>query len=156
MADVDGDGRDDVCARAPDGFFCWIAGDHAFDRMVAGPEWDDASGFTSEGRYRSIRLADVDGDGRADACAREDDALRCYLSEGFGFGRVWIAPAWSDATGLGSGSGLVSIRIAGGGTPGPRIGAASVMSCSAGVGRHGAGGVVLALLGLALVVRRRR
>jgi MYXO-CTERM domain-containing protein len=155
MADVDGDGRADVCARESTGFSCWLAGEHAFDRMIPGPRWDDASGFTTEGRYRSIRLADVDGDGRADACAREVDGLRCHLSEGHGFGRVWIAPAWSDATGLGEDARLASIRIAGGGGRGAAA-VTSPMGCTASPGRSGGPGGFALLAILAIVVGRRR
>jgi MYXO-CTERM domain-containing protein len=155
MADVDGDGRDDVCARESAGFSCWLAGEHAFDRRVPGPALSDASGFTAEAQYRSIRLADVDGDGLADVCAREHDALRCYLSEGHGFGRVWIAPAWDEASGLGAGAGLTSIRIAGGGGGATPAAIAGQLGCAAAPGR-GAGGGWMGLALVALVVVRRR
>jgi uncharacterized protein (TIGR03382 family) len=155
MADVDGDGRADVCARESTGVSCWLAGEHAFDRRVPGPTWDDASGFTADAQYRSIRLADVDGDGLADLCAREHDGLRCHLSEGHGFGRVWIAPAWSDASGLGEDARLASIRIAGGGTGAATSALVGGMSCSASPVGGSPGWAMPLLIGLAMVSRRR-
>jgi hypothetical protein len=112
MADLDGDGRDDLCARDESGTQCWMANAHAIDRLIIGP------GFTNDAepsRYRSMRLADVDGDGLNDVCAREGDGLRCSASTGGGFARTWIAPAWSDeGSDLDTREGLATIRIAGG------------------------------------------
>lgn len=115
MADVDGDGRSDVCAREPAGIRCWLSSGRAFDRPVEGPRLSDAEGWNVPERFRSIRLADVDGDGRADICARAADGLRCSMSTGAGFDRTWIAVSWSDeASELGSLAGVATIRIAGG------------------------------------------
>jgi|GEM_PF-653590 len=113
MGDVDGDGRDDVCARESAGVTCWLSGDRAFDRTVPGPRWSDAAGYAAPERFRSIRMADVDGDGRMDLCARADDGLECVLSEGHGFGRGWTADALGAGSGLDDLTRLMTLRIAG-------------------------------------------
>ncbi|AKF09951.1 FG-GAP-like repeat-containing protein [Sandaracinus amylolyticus] len=110
LGDVDGDGRADVCVREPEGVRCWLFGGRGFDRAIVGPALSDAAGWTAPERHRSIRLADVDGDGRADLCARHADGLRCSLSNGHGFDHTWIAPDWSDE----STPSDVTIRVAGG------------------------------------------
>ncbi len=93
MGDVDGDGRADLCARFPEGMACFRAGEHAFDERLVGPAWSDASGFAAWQRWSTIRLADVDGDGRADLCALENEGFRCALSDGRGFGAKVMGPA---------------------------------------------------------------
>jgi hypothetical protein len=100
FADVTGDGRADVCARASAGMRCWPAtGDGFADAALVGPPWSDAEGWDAPGRYASIRAADVDGDGRADLCARGADGVDCHLSTGAGFGPALAGPRYSDATG---------------------------------------------------------
>ena len=84
MADVDGDGRADACIRSPNGVRCVFASD-AFAGVLDGPALTDAEGYLSPGLWSTLRLADVDGDGRADLCATTASDLRCYLSIGRGF-----------------------------------------------------------------------
>jgi hypothetical protein len=96
MGDVDGDGRADVCARGADGMSCWLSSGTRFGERVAGPRWSDDAGWASWRRWSTIRLADVDGDGRADLCAREPDGVRCYLFDGRGFGRAIAGPALAE------------------------------------------------------------
>ena len=154
MADVDGDLRADVCARESDRVRCWLVGDRGFDRELLGPVLDDPS-WTSAAHYRSIRLADVDGDGRADFCARASDGIHCYASTGHGFDHVWITPAWNDASGLGSGAHAASIRLAGGRSATLASSTALSGGCSASGGRRsGVLGIAIALV--ALVCGRRR
>jgi hypothetical protein len=153
MADVSGDGHADVCARTTTGMRCWIFDGRGFDRLVNGPALDDASGWTAASRYRSIRLADVDGDGRADLCARAADGLRCFTSNGAGFDREWIAPAFSDAAGLGGSVAWASMRLAGGhGGAGTSV-TSLAGGCSVGHGRGSLFGLVVALA--AMLAKRR-
>jgi uncharacterized protein (TIGR03382 family) len=157
MADLDGDGAADVCARERDRVRCWLFAGHAFDREVLGPELSDAAGYGSATHYRSIRLADVDGDGRADLCARASEGLRCYASIGAGFDHVSITPAWADAEGFADASRTASIRIAGGRVDGAGEAALrGALGCSASPGRGPSGWSVVVLAALALVIRRRR
>ncbi len=156
MADLDGDRRMDVCARESTGVHCWLLGERGFDREVLGPVLDDARGWTSAAYYRSIRLADVDGDARADLCARASDGLRCYLSTGNGFDHVWITPMWNDASGLGEGARAATIRLAGGRAQTNAASTALTGGCSVGHGRSGSALGISVLAALALLVRRRR
>jgi hypothetical protein len=94
--DVDGDGRQDLCARDAGGVRCWLASGHGFDTLVAGPEWSDAGGWDAFEYWSTIRLTDIDGDGRADLCARGAGGFRCHLSEGVGFSAPIAGPDLSD------------------------------------------------------------
>jgi hypothetical protein len=96
LGDVDGDGRADVCARDAAGMSCWRSEGTGFSERVLGPAWTDDAGWHDWHRWSTIRLADVDGDGRADLCARESDAFRCHLSNGTSFDRVVLGPALPD------------------------------------------------------------
>ncbi|MEO7327955.1 MAG: VCBS repeat-containing protein [Minicystis sp.] len=97
MGDIDGDGSADVCARFPEGMACFRASDHGFTERVLGPAWSDAGGFSAWQRWSTIRLADVNGDGRADLCAHEPEGFRCYLSDGRGFSAKVLGPALASA-----------------------------------------------------------
>jgi hypothetical protein len=49
-------------------------------------DFSDADGWgAAAGYYRSIRLADFDGDGRADVCGRSANGVVCAFSNGGGF-----------------------------------------------------------------------
>ncbi|MFO0714888.1 MAG: VCBS repeat domain-containing M23 family metallopeptidase [Sandaracinus sp.] len=152
LADLDGDGRDDLCARDRDGIACWHASERGFERGFRGPALSDAAGFDRPERSRTVRLADVDGDARADLCWADADALRCALSHGDGFADVWVAPTWGASTRAEA----ASLRIAGGGRPSDlRL----VGTCSVSPGSARGRGVVPWLLGAVLaltLVRRRR
>lgn len=157
MADVSGDGHADVCARAPSGITCWVYDGRAFGRVFAGPALSDADGWTTATRYRSIRLADVDGDGRADLCARAAEGLRCYTSNGAGFEHVWIAPAFADGQGLGGAVAWASFRLAGGRGVAASPAVTSISGgCSVAHGRSTFAALGLALALVALARRRAR
>jgi hypothetical protein len=85
LLDVDGDGRDDVCARGPDGFDCRLSTGTGFGAAIEGPNWTDDSGFNRAMYYGTIRTGDLDADGRDDVCIRVAAGFRCYLSNGQGF-----------------------------------------------------------------------
>lgn len=111
FGDVNGDGRDDICARGEEGLWCWLAGSTAFDERIAGPSWSDALGW-SEPRYGStIRLADVNGDGRADACGRGPDGFVCWLATGRGFGAGARGPAMRGEEGWDDRAVYATIRV---------------------------------------------
>ncbi|MCB9585299.1 MAG: VCBS repeat-containing protein [Polyangiaceae bacterium] len=111
LGDVNGDGKSDVCAREHQGMSCWLASDAGFVERITGPAWSDEAGWSDWHNWSTIRLADVDGDGRADLCARESEALRCYLFDGTGFSKRLDGPAL-PAPGMQSRSALASIRMA--------------------------------------------
>ncbi len=100
LADVDGDGRADLCVREPAGIDCALAkpagGFGALE--LWSDDFSDAQGWGSYPAYEgTIRFADVDGDRRADVCGRSPQGVVCARSTGDGFerARVWL-PAMSD------------------------------------------------------------
>lgn len=89
LADVDADGRADVCFLRDDDVRCVTAGGGA-------RTWSEALGAHGDAGA-SLRLADIDGDGRADACVSDGDGVVCAISTGASFGR---ARTWIDASTL--------------------------------------------------------
>jgi peptidoglycan/xylan/chitin deacetylase (PgdA/CDA1 family) len=100
LADVNGDGRADVCVRVPEGISCALArAGGGFGPMTPwSDDFSDAEGWGSDPAYDgTLRFADVDGDHRADVCARSPAGVVCARSTGAGFerARLWL-PAMSD------------------------------------------------------------
>ncbi len=99
LADMNGDGKADLCARRADGIACWPFDGERFGLEFDGPRLTDAAGWGEPAYYRTIRFVDVDGDGRADVCGRRADGVACWLSDGQGFPVEIAGPALSDAQG---------------------------------------------------------
>ena len=112
LADVNGDGKSDVCARGPAGITCATSSGTSFATPFAGPAWSDAAGWNVANQYRTIRFADIDGDGKSDVCGRSSDGMHCALSTGTGFGADFTGPAWSDAAGWGRAAYAATIQLA--------------------------------------------
>jgi hypothetical protein len=112
MGDVDGDGLADLCARSAEGMRCWRSLGDGFDSAFEGPDWADEHGWSPVSYWSTIRLSDVDGDGRADLCARAAAGFRCHLSEGTSFGEAITGPSWSDDSGWGDHANYSTIRLA--------------------------------------------
>ncbi|MBI5491048.1 MAG: VCBS repeat-containing protein [Deltaproteobacteria bacterium] len=154
MGDIDGDGGVDLCARGAEGVSCWTWTAAGFGGEVSGPPLSDA-GWSDPAKGRTLRLADVTGDRRADLCARGGDGLRCWVSEGDGFGELLVGPRWSDADGWDRPERYLSIRIAG-----PRQGAAARgapggCGCAAAGSVRSSGWAALAVLAVVFYCRRR-
>jgi MYXO-CTERM domain-containing protein len=113
-ADVDGDGRDDLCARGVDDVYCWRSTGTGFDEGFVGPTLSDANGWLDHANYATLALADRTGDGRADLCARGDAGVVCYESTGSSFGAATAGPAWGDAQGWATFEAYDTIAFAGG------------------------------------------
>ncbi len=112
MADVTGDGRADVCARRNAGFACWPSEGDGFGDRIDGPEWSNAEGWTDVKYWSTIELVDLDGDGRADVCARSSEGVSCHLSTGQGFGPEIQGPPLTDGAGWGNYAHYSTIRFA--------------------------------------------
>jgi MYXO-CTERM domain-containing protein len=112
LADIDGDGKDDLCGRAAAGIRCWPSAGDAFGEAIVGPELSDAQGWGAGQYWSTIRMADLDGDGKADLCARAIAGMRCWLSDGAGFAEQWVGPELSDAKGWNKPEHFSSLRLA--------------------------------------------
>lgn len=96
IADVDGDHRPDVCVRTGVNVACALARLAKVERVShADPHerlvFDAFERFAGALPGSDLSLTDVDGDGRADACARAGDDVVCAVSRGHGFApaRTW-------------------------------------------------------------------
>ncbi len=112
MGDVNGDGKDDVCARADSRVLCWLSNGTGFPTQVDGPELSDGNGWSDVTNWSTLKLADVDGDKKADLCARSNSAVLCYLSLGTSFGPAIVGPALSDYNGWGFAEHYSTLRLA--------------------------------------------
>jgi RHS repeat-associated protein len=102
FADVNGDGKEDVCGRGAAGIFCRLMSPDgaSWGAQINGPGWSDSGGWDDPTNYKTIQFPDVNGDGKADVCGRANAGILCHLSTGNGFSNEsWAGPGWSDASG---------------------------------------------------------
>ncbi|GAB5549369.1 MAG: hypothetical protein SangKO_091290 [Sandaracinaceae bacterium] len=113
LADVNGDGMEDLCARGAAGFFCRISDGTSFGERFEGPELSDEGSWNRARYYGTVRMGDLDGDGRSDLCARAAAGMRCWLAEETAFAETAIVgPEWSNANGWNDPSRWSTIRLA--------------------------------------------
>lgn len=107
LADLNHDGKADICGRSANGLVCALAnsdgsGFGSGRLWSSGTDFSDGDGWAvSAAYYGSLRLADVNGDGYADACGRTANGVVCALNNkagGFAAATLWIAD-FTDALG---------------------------------------------------------
>jgi hypothetical protein len=100
FADINADGRADVCARGIAGIWCELSTGASFSAasLVQG-DFSDANGWNTVDYYASLRLADVNGDGKPDICGRGAAGVYCAQNKGNGtFGSIGLwDSSFSDA-----------------------------------------------------------
>jgi hypothetical protein len=57
FADVDADGKADVCGRSAHSLSCWLSDGNGFPTQVDGPAWSDAAGFGAIIYGPSLRMS---------------------------------------------------------------------------------------------------
>ena len=99
MADVNGDGYPDICARAAAGIVCALNDGHGNFlpyTLWEGSTFTDANGWKDARYAATMMLADMNGDGKADLVIRESDGIYVALSSGHGFDAPKRWSQWPD------------------------------------------------------------
>jgi len=116
FADINGDGYDDVCGRGYAGIICKLYNPTTglYDGPnIWGPAWSNADYWNQPQYYRTIQFVDINGDGKADVCARGVAGVYCAISYGTSFGPpILVGPTWSDAAGGNQASVYSTIQFA--------------------------------------------
>src|SRR5690606_26736728 len=68
MADVNGDGMDDLCIRTSTDLRCALSTGAGFGETLIVDALSNAGGWADPTNYRTLRVGDVDGDGAVDLC----------------------------------------------------------------------------------------
>ena len=95
LADIDGDGRADLCALEASGISCGTSRRTAFAPRTT---WSTSPNDADALAPATIRFADLNGDGRADACGRVSGGIACALSTAHRFTRptLWVQTGGSE------------------------------------------------------------
>lgn len=113
-ADLNADGKLDVCGRAGSGIKCALSTGSGFGPLTLwSGTFSDAAGWNAAPYYSTIQLADLNNDGKADVCGRGNSGMKCALSTGTSFGAVSVwSSAFSDSNGWNANASLYStIRL---------------------------------------------
>jgi hypothetical protein len=101
FADVNHDGRDDVCARGDNGIYCAKSSGTSFGSLTRWTtQFSDAFGGDAAHYYRTIQIRDINQDNNADLCGRGILGVYCATGTGSAFKNPrLVAPDFSDAAG---------------------------------------------------------
>jgi hypothetical protein len=139
FGDLNNDNKDDVCVRGPSGLMCALSTGTSFGSVTNwSTAFSDANGWgASASLYTTIRLFDMDNDGKDDVCARGTSGMKCAMSTGSAFGSLTLwqsaASAFSDANGYNSAEYYATIQygdVNGDGLIDICVRAASGMKCA--------------------------
>jgi uncharacterized repeat protein (TIGR01451 family) len=95
LADIDGNGRAELLGRASDGVRVRrYQGDapDAWGQLPTLSDLSDANGYTKQQYWETIQFADVNGDHRAEALARDKDGLNAWTYDGGSKAWTKLAP----------------------------------------------------------------
>ncbi len=112
LADINGNGRSDVCARGTSGWRCHLSTEDGFGPAINGPNWSDEQGFHRAQYYGTIRVGDLTGDGQDDVCIRRAAGFDCFRFDGDGFSRLGMEETLSNANGWNNRLYWPSLRLA--------------------------------------------
>jgi hypothetical protein len=116
LADVNGDGINDACGRSTTGIECAIGTGSGFAPPAAWTtDFSDSTVFAGAAYYRSIHLADINGDSYADICGRSTTGIVCALntkSGAFAPSTAWISTDFTDALGWSADAYASTIQLA--------------------------------------------
>ena len=114
--DLNGDGKADICGRGSAGLHCLLndgAASPAFTTSLPVLPFADAGNWDEPKHYATIQFADVNGDGKDDACYRSGAGVACRLmsASGVNWGTSFDGPNWSDDAGWGEANNYGTIRF---------------------------------------------
>ena len=105
LGDVSGDNRADLCFRGANGVRCALSNGSSFGTATLwtpSGQYGDGEGWGADvGYYGTLRLGDVNNDGKADLCGRGIAGIYCSISNGTAFQpyTAWKADDFGDAQG---------------------------------------------------------
>ncbi|ODS22642.1 hypothetical protein AB835_13115 [Candidatus Endobugula sertula] len=97
--DLNGDGKADICGREGRGILCYLRRVDAFVPSTFFLGLSNAEGWNQPEYYSTIRYPEINGDGKADICARSKTGVKCYLNTGKTFVESTFFLGWSDDKG---------------------------------------------------------
>ncbi|MDO5519327.1 MAG: FG-GAP-like repeat-containing protein [bacterium] len=98
-ADIDGDGTDELLAKAASGLVVYHYTGQGLIQLANGPAWSDQQGWNKPEYYSTIRCGDFDEDGTCELVARDKFGILLYKYTRQGWKQLDRGPDWSDDKG---------------------------------------------------------